>query len=376
MPVSQRPSQNRAAHVLIDRAAFAHNLQRVREFAPHSKVMAVIKADGYGHGMEVAAEALQGADEFAVNSLDDVQRLRTHGIDKPLTLLSAQLSVDELNQLPALNTKTVFYDASQLAIFKQLRPDAELSLWLKVDTGMGRLGISPSEVAYYYAQLSALSGIHSISLMTHLANADDAQHPSNATQIEAINTIAQAHDFAELSIVNSAGVIHFGHCTQKGELNPQSAVADRVRPGMMLYGVSPIASLSAYDLGLRPVMTFKSQLISVKNVTAGSSIGYGGTYTVDADSRIGVVACGYGDGYPRHAPNGTPVLVNEVLVPLIGRVSMDMLVVDLTGVTAHVGDEVTLWGADNPIEEVAALAGTISYELTCGVLPRVERIII
>ena len=201
--------------------------------------------------------------------------------------------------------------------------------------------------------------------MTHLANADNADHPSNQAQIDAIIALSEQFEFEQLSIANSAGLINF-----------KNSQADQVRPGIMLYGISPIADKSASELGLKPVMTFKSKLISVKQLPAGSAVGYGSTYSLEVNSRIGVVACGYGDGYPRHAPSGTLVLVNGFYVPIIGRVSMDMITIDLGELPAQVGDEVILWGEDNPIEEVAASAGTIAYELCCGILPRVERVII
>jgi len=361
----QKTVQNRPAHVVIDRAALKHNLEQVRRFAPNASVMAVIKADGYGHGMEVAADALSSAEEFAVNSLDDVYRLRDYGVDKSLNVLSADLSVEQLNQLQELNVRAVFYDLAQLHTFEQIDDSANLSIWLKVDTGMGRLGIMPDELGLIYQRLSSIAGISSISLMTHLANADNADHPSNQAQIDAIIALSEQFEFEQLSIANSAGLINF-----------KNSQADQVRPGIMLYGISPIADKSASELGLKPVMTFKSKLISVKQLPAGSAVGYGSTYSLEVNSRIGVVACGYGDGYPRHAPSGTLVLVNGFYVPIIGRVSMDMITIDLGELPAQVGDEVILWGEDNPIEEVAASAGTIAYELCCGILPRVERVII
>ena len=358
-------SHNRATHVIIDRAAFAHNLTKVRELVPNSKVMAVIKADGYGHGMEVAADALVDADEFAVNSLDDVYRLRKHGVDKRLNVLSAQLDVEQLNTLAELNVRPVIYDLAQLSDYEKIADDARLCVWLKVDTGMGRLGVLPDEVGVVYQRLSGIKGISSISLMTHLANADNADHPSNENQISSIKQIADQYDFDELSVVNSAGAVNF-----------PSAHADYVRSGIMLYGISPVMGKTAAQLGLKPVMTFKSQLISVKFLPAGSAVGYGSAYSLDVNSRIGVVACGYGDGFPRHAPSGTLVLVNGFYVPLVGRVSMDMLTVDLGELPAEIGDEVILWGEDNPVEDVAESSGTIGYELCCGILPRVERIVI
>jgi len=356
---------NRPACVYINREAYQHNVNRVRELTPNASVMAVIKADGYGHGMEVSADALEDADEFAVNSLDDVQRLREHGVKKKLTVLSASLTVEDLNQLSEMNVRPVFYDLAQLSLFEKINPDANLSIWLKVDTGMGRLGILPNELPSVYPRLLKIKGLSSVSMMTHLANADNINHPSNDEQIHLFDKQSELFRFDQKSILNSAGIVNYS-----------AKQADIVRPGIMLYGISPVLDKSADELGLKPVMTFKSRLISVKQLPAGSAIGYGSSYSLEVNSRIGVVACGYGDGYPRHAPNGTLVLVNGFYVPLVGRVSMDMLAVDLGELPAQVGDEVILWGEGNPVEGVAKAAGTIGYELCCGILPRVARVII
>jgi alanine racemase len=363
--MSQSSRQNRPAHVVIDTNAFAHNLAQVKRWVPNTKIMAVIKADGYGHGMEVAASALSEADEFGVNSLDDVHRLRAHGVHKPLNLLSASLTLAELNALQGSNVRPLCYDFEQLTLFEQLDDSAGLSVWIKVDTGMGRLGFLPAELSSVYHRLKRVKGISKLSLMTHLANADQTDHSSNQQQIEMFSELAAAHDFADMSILNSAGVVSFS-----------DSANTEVRPGIVMYGISPTLGKSAHSLGLVPVMTFKSEIISVRSMPAGSTIGYGSTYVLDRDSHIGIVAVGYGDGYPRHAPNGTPVLVNRVIVPLVGRVSMDMIAVDLSGVPAKAGDEAVLWGAGNPIEGIAEAAGTIAYELSCGVLPRVQRLLI
>lgn len=358
-------SNTRAAHIVIDRAAMSHNLNRVRELTPNAKIMAVIKADGYGHSMVVAAAALASADEFAVTGLDDVERLRTSGVSKPITMLSANFCLGDLNQMSANLVRPVIYDYEQLSLLSEISSSAALDLWLKLDTGMGRLGFAAQDLPAIVEKLSNCAGINSISLMTHLANVDNPHHPSNQAQISAFLEIAKTDSFDELSILNSAGVVAFSDQAQ-----------DVVRPGVMLYGVSPQAGKSAENLGLKPAMTFKSALISVKQLAAGSPIGYGSRYTLDSDTRIGVVACGYADGFPRHAPSGTLVLVNGMFVPIIGRVSMDLITVELGEMQAAVGDPVTLWGPDNPVESIAEAAGTIAYELLCSITQRVERIII
>ncbi|WP_113955771.1 alanine racemase [Arenicella xantha] len=358
-------TQHRATHVVIDTAAYQHNLRVVKDLLPGARIMAIIKADGYGHGMELAADALQQADEFGVTCQDDAERLRAHGINKPLTLLSSRFTHDELSSFGAKRWRPVVYDLAQLDAFEQLPVSAALDIWLKIDTGMGRLGFSLAEAPEVLDRLRVNPGVQSISLMTHLANADCVDHPGNHYQFDRFDRFRAKHTFAQHSILNSAGCVGF----------PGQAL-DIVRPGLILYGVSPQSGEYASALPLKPVMTFKSALLSVRQVSAGTPIGYGSTYAVEQDTRIGIVAAGYGDGYPRHAPSGTPVFVNGTLVPLIGRVSMDLITIDLGQVEASVGDEVVLWGAENPVEIVAQNAETIAYELTCGITPRVERIII
>lgn len=356
---------NRAAHVVIDRVAMQHNLRQVRALTPNAKIMAVIKADGYGHSMEAAAQALSDADEFAVTALDDVERLRSQGISKPLTMLSATFDVAQLDQMSAQSVRPVIYDLSQLAALSQISPNAELDIWLKIDSGMGRLGLCIEDAHSVATRLLIQTGIRSVSAMTHLANADNPDHPSNQRQIKQFLKFAESYDFSELSILNSAGCVAFSDVAQ-----------DIVRPGVILYGISPQIGISAAELKLKPAMTFKSRLISVKRLPVGSPIGYGSCYTLDADSRIGVIACGYADGYPRHAPSGTLVLVNGMYVPLIGRVSMDLITVDLGELPVNVGDEAVLWGDDIPIENLAEACGTIAYELMCGITQRVERVVV
>ena len=356
---------NRAAHVVIDRAAMAHNLAQVKALAPNASVMAVIKADGYGHNMEVAAQALNGADEFAVTSLDDVARLRSSGINKPLTVLSSMFDTEQLNQMSSQNVRPVIYDLAQISELAHLSDDANLDIWLKLDTGMGRLGLCIDDAHMVAQRLLNQSGIASVSVMTHLANADNPDHPSNQGQIKKFLKFAESYNFKQVSLMNSAGCIAFSEYAH-----------DMVRPGVMLFGISPQQGKSSTDLNLKPAMTFKSKLISIKRLPVGSPIGYGSTYALDADSKIGVIACGYADGYPRHAPNGTPILINGMYLPLIGRVSMDLIAVELGDAPAELGDEVILWGEGNPVEELANACNTIAYELVCGIGTRVERIII
>lgn len=357
--------QFRATHVVIDSRAYQHNLAVVRSLVPEARVMAIIKSDGYGHGMELAADALREADEFGVTCQDDAERLRQHGVSKPLTLLSGRYSTAQLNQFGDRRWRPVVYDESQLAAFDSLEGGTAIDIWIKIDTGMGRLGFYPDKLAEVYQRLRSNPRVGSISLMTHLANADYSEHPSNRYQIERFKECLSQHAFADASILNSAGTVGF-----------HDSAFDIVRTGLVLYGIAPQAGKHATALPLKPVMQFRSQLLSVRAMSAGSPIGYGSTYTLETDTRVGIIAAGYGDGYPRHAPTGTPVYINGHTVPLIGRVSMDLITVDLGTVHAKVGDDVILWGTENPIELVAEKAGTIAYELTCGITPRVERLTI
>lgn len=358
-------------YVEINTAAYAHNLKRIRDHVPDVNIMAVIKANAYGHGMELAASSLCDlVDEFAVTSIADVERLHQCGQFKPLTLLSAQFDASDLAYFAKHHIRPVVYDYEQLEALMSLTSETALNVWLKVDTGMGRLGFSVDELPNVRQRLEQSSGINSVSLMTHLANADAPYQTANAEQFSIFERVLQTakeleQDYLDISVLNSAGVVAFS-----------DKARSIVRPGILLYGISPQIGLSAHKLNLKPVMQFKSSVISVRRLPAGSSIGYGASYTLDQDSRIAYVGCGYGDGYPRHAPSGTTVSVNGFLVPLVGRVSMDMLAVDISELPVSVGDPVTLWGEDNPIEDIAHAAGTIAYELTCAITERVARVTI
>ena len=347
----------------VDRAALQHNFAQVTARVGNAKVMAVIKANGYGHGMELVADCLANADEYAVAGVSELKRLRTAGLDKPVTLLSAPINLAELEQVISLNARLVVYDWSQLTLLEQLQPKAGLDIWLKIDSGMGRLGFALNDHQAVLSRLRANKALGTISLMTHLGNADDAAYAGTQQQLTRFAEVVEAHKWHQISVLNSAGIINFA--TQSWDV---------VRPGIMLYGVSPVLDKNAEQCGLLPAMSLNAQLLSVKTMPAGSTIGYGQDCILAQDTRIAIIACGYGDGYPRHAPNGTPVLVNGVLVPLLGRVSMDMLCVDLGAVTAHAGDTATLWGRANPIDNVAKHAGTIAHELFCNVSERVARI--
>ncbi len=353
---------SRPIRAYIDCDAARHNLQRVRALSGQAKIMAVVKANGYGHGVERVAQSLLEADAFAVASIDEALELRRSGVLHPIVLLEGVFSTEEFSSVAQEGLGVVLHSWQQLQMLEASQLSLPIVIWIKIDTGMHRLGFAPNEIERVWQRLHALSNIiASIGLMTHFAAADEPNSVLSEVQLSRFNAVRQSlPDTLPISMANSAAIVHL----------PQ-AHGDWVRPGIMLYGVSP-CDVSADDLGLRPVMTLVSRVIAVKTVLAGECIGYGGRWCVPVDTRIAVIAVGYGDGYPRHAPSGTQVLVNGQLVPLVGRVSMDMITVDVSELpSVAVDDPVVLWGEGLPVAQLAQQAGTISYELLCGVTKRV-----
>ncbi len=351
----------RATRVSIDLGALRHNLSIARAAAPRSRIMAAIKANGYGHGLERVATALHGADAFGVACINEALALRMAGIEAPITLLEGFFHSDEIPLLPAYQFEAVLHDTSQVEALERSPLSGTVRVWIKVDTGMHRLGFAPGATRGIWRRLEALQGVEVVGFMTHLACADDRSHPATAQQLTLFADTTQGLP-GERAIANSAGVLGW----------PESHV-DWVRPGVMLYGISPFLEGRGPEAKLRPAMTLHSELIAVNHIAKGEAVGYGATWRAPEALPVGVVAIGYGDGYPRHAPSGTPVLVNGQPMPLIGRVSMDMITVDLRGQPqACVGDPVVLWGEGLPAEIIAERAGTIAYELLCGVTQRVR----
>ncbi len=346
----------------IDLSALRHNLARVRAAAPRAKVMAIIKADAYGHGMLRVALALDAADAFGVARMEEALSLRVAGITQSIVLLEGVLDAAQFNAAAHQDLSIVVHHAAQVELIEHAAESLPpVKVWLKLDSGMHRLGFPPEEVPHIYQRLKHSRKIAGpLRFMTHLANADERGDPYTLRQLEVFKSALAELD-GEQSIANSAAILGW----------PQTH-ADWVRPGIMLYGVSPFLNDSSVAHDLRPVMTLSSHLIALRHNKKGDAIGYGGSYVCPRDMPVGVVAIGYGDGYPRHAVTGTPVLVNGRRVPLIGRVSMDMISVDLsTQPQAQVGDAVVLWGEGLPVEEIARCASTIPYELLCSVARRV-----
>lgn len=342
----------------IDLGALRHNLTVVRQRAPHSKAFAVIKANAYGHGLLRAARALCAADGFAVVELEAAVRLREAGYRQRLALLEGCFDPRELEVVSHYDIATVVHSPEQLEMLAAAPPHARLDVLLKVNTGMNRLGLQPEAVGDALAHLRNHRAVSRITAMTHFANADDAR--GIAAELALFERLTQ--DVAERSLANSAAILRF-----------PKAHAQWVRPGIMLYGCSPLPGHVGADLDLQPAMTLESELISVRTLAPGDAVGYGAQFTADRTMRVGIVACGYADGYPRHAPTGTPAIVDDRLSRTLGRVSMDMLCVDLSGIDgARVGSRVVLWGEGNPVERVAEAAGTIGYELLCALAPRVR----
>lgn len=346
----------------VDLSALRDNLAAVRRYAPQAKVMAPVKANGYGHGAVPVARALAqaGAEALAVACLEEAVRLREAGITAPITLLEGVLSGEEMHEAARLGLHVVVHDDFQLALAEALPAGTPLALWFKLDSGMHRLGFPLAEAPRLYARLQAQPGWRLQGWMTHLACADELDSPMTLRQIGAFDAAIEGLP-GPRSIANSAGLIAW-----------EQARRDWVRPGLMLYGASPLPGRSAAELGLRPAMRLESRLISIHGVAAGETIGYGARYRCERDMRVGVVAVGYADGMHRLLPSGTPTLIHGQPAPLVGRVSMDMICVDLAAVPqAQVGDAVLLWGAELAVEAIAVQAQTLAYELYCGLTRRV-----
>ncbi len=347
----------RPIHAHIDLDALKNNLRVARRHTG-SRIMAVIKANAYGHGLLRIAGALDEAEGVALLDVRDAVCLREAGSRQTILLLEGFFSIDDLQLIAEYDLATVIHSSQQLAALDAYSRRGTLQVWLKVNSGMNRLGFMPEEIPSVMERLKSHRAVRDVTLMTHFSHADEAA--GVAAQLERFNGLAAAYRTPR-SMANSAALLRY-----------PASHAEWVRPGIMLYGASPFADSSAQQLGLKPVMTLRSEIISVREIKAGDYVGYAGLFRAEQSTRIGVVACGYADGYPRHAPTGTPVLVNGHRTRTLGRVSMDMLSVDLSNIAdAQIGSGVVLWGEGLPVEEVAQAAGTISYELLCALTPRV-----
>lgn len=365
----------------IDLQALQHNLGKAREFAPGKRVCAVIKANAYGHGVHAVAAALSPAlnagDLVAVATLNEALALRETFTATPVLVLRGPLTAVELDTLIRGGFHWTLHSRWQADLLKtwlaQQHGDLPaLNIWLKINTGMNRLGLPADDLRQIWSWLLSLNVPGERVLMSHFATADEHAHPLAQAQQDNFIRITQSLPGA-------------GHCARSqsasaGIMDWPRAHHDIVRPGIMLYGASPMGDLPGSSHGLKPVMSLKSRLLTINQVKAGDTVGYGATYHCQEDMPVGIIGIGYGDGYPRHAPSGTPVLIHAAgkvwQAPLAGRVSMDMLTVDLRGIPAQPGDEVLLWGqswgAELPADTIAQFAGTIAYELFCQVTSRVK----
>lgn len=358
-----REAMSRTTVATIHLGALRHNLARVRTLAGSAKVMAVVKADAYGHGLERVARALDGeAEAFAVAAIGDGLRLRAAGHRQRIVVLSGPDTASDIAEMQRLKLEALIHHDAQLPWLAKADPSrGPLRVWIKVDTGMHRLGFAPARAREVHAALLAMPAIDGeIGLMTHFASSEEFEGRDTALQIQRFKE-ATVGLVGPRALSNSAAVLGW-----------PDARGDWVRTGGLLYGLSVVDGRSGADFGFRPAMTLSTRLVAINQIAKGERVGYNGTYECPEDMAVGVAAIGYGDGYPRSAAAGTPVLVNGHKASLIGRVSMDLITIDLRGVPdARTGDRVTLWGEGLPVETVAAAAGTISYDLTCGMTRRV-----
>ncbi len=348
----------RPIQATVSSSALQHNLNVVRQHAQHAKIMAVIKANGYGHGLIQVAHALMAADAFATLNISEAIDLREAGVAQEILLLEGVFDAEELRIAASFEISIVVHNDHQIKMLEDAKLAKPINVHLKMNTGMNRLGFVPALYKSAYQRLEACNNIASVTLMTHFATADESIGIQSAHERFKAATI---NITAPVSLANSATILRY-----------PEAHADWVRPGIMLYGATPVATTPAASFDLRPVMQFASEILAIQNLKQGEGVGYGATFIAEKETRIGIVACGYADGYPRHAPTGTPIAVAGKLTKTVGRVSMDMLFCDLTEIhEADVGSSVELWGDIVPVDAVAEASGTVGYELLCAIAPRV-----
>lgn len=360
----------RPARAIIDLAALQHNINCVKELAPNSKIMSVIKANGYGHGMERVAKSLDSSDGFAVASVDEGIILRNAGIKKPIFLLSGFHNKNELPDVLKNDLLVCVHSENQLSALSKWQVSTEnkdgIKVWCKLDTGMHRIGFMPDELPSVLENIDSMPNVELAGVMSHFANADDLHSDDTNKQTSEFNKATKNFSQAK-SLANSAGIVGW-----------KNSHLDWVRPGIMLYGSSPVLNKTSSELNLQPVMKLESEIIAIKHLKKNDLVGYGGEWQCPEDMSVAIVAIGYGDGYPRSAGlAGAPVYLNNSRSRVLGRVSMDMITIDLRGLeNTNIGDKVELWGQNISIDEIAKCCKTISYELMCQVTSRVSRLYI
>ncbi|OUS26747.1 alanine racemase [Gammaproteobacteria bacterium 45_16_T64] len=360
---------SRGTCAVIDLSALRHNYQLIKQRAPHSQILAVVKADGYGHGLSSIARALNESDGFGVAILEEALLLRAAGITQKIVMLEGALSIEELRQASESRVDVVVHQLEQVAEIELAGTKVFLNVWLKIDTGMHRLGVDPADAEEAYLRLSACAGVEHITLMSHFSSADDADERVSREQYALFEQLKARllradpqNTFLPASLANSAGIF------QHADFH-----YDWVRPGVALYGGSPAEQRKASEFGLRPVMTLMSRVLSLRLIARGECVGYGASWTANKDTLVAIVAIGYGDGYPRHMNDDACVLVGGTYCSVIGRVSMDMIAVNVSALqNVAINDPVILWGEGLPVEMAAEWADTINYELLCQVTDRVD----
>lgn len=342
--------------VELDLGALRHNVKRIREIAPKSQLLAMVKANAYGHGLLSIAKALSDVEGFGVSCSEEALYLRQAGLKQRIVLMEGLFSKDEISLLTDYELDTVIHDGNQLNWLSERPLPATINVWLKINTGMNRLGFSPNDFEAVLEKLHHCSWLNIVCVMTHFSSADKPEDTTTKSQIKRFDQVLKECQFPT-SLANSAAILAF-----------PKVHADWVRPGLILYGVSPFSESSGVQYALKPVMTLKSEIISIHQLKPGDRVGYGGTWIAPKPLRVGIVAIGYGDGYPHRAESGTPILVNGKLSELIGQVSMDMLTVNLSNQwDAKIGDPVVLWGTGLPIEQIAESTSSFRFELLCGI---------
>ncbi len=347
----------------ISLSALENNLSVAKQSASSSKVMAVIKSDAYGHGAVESAKALNAADVMAVARIDEAINLRNNNILHDIIVLSGLCTEQDLQTCIDQQLQPVIHSENSLRLLSGFHAPSTLKVWLKVDTGMHRIGLNPDNFDKSFKSVGNARNIELQGVLSHLSDAENVADKKNTEQFELFNKLCHEIPVNSRSLCNSAGILFH-----------QQMHFEWVRPGIMLYGVNPSKTENIFTKQLKPVMTLKSRVINIKPVQPGEKVGYNGTWVARKPCMIATIAIGYGDGYPRHAQNGTPVLINGKTYPLSGRVSMDMITIDVGDDDIKIGDEVTLWGEGLPAELIADHAETIAYDLFCGVTARVPRI--
>ena len=338
----------------INLSALTFNLQLVKKIAKNSKVMAVLKANAYGHGLEESVKAIKSADGIAILTIDEAIKIRKAGFENTILLLEGLFTGEDIYEAEKLNLNLVLHNDLQIEYLEQVTLKTPINVHLKINTGMNRLGFPPDQVDYLIENLNANPNVSGITLMTHFATADEKEGIEK--QLNCFNQVTNNYNLSS-SVANSAALCKF----------PEARL-DWVRPGIMLYGASPFEDISAKKLDVKPVMSLVSKIIAIQDIKKGQSVGYGDNFIAKEDMRIGIVACGYGDGYPRHAKTGTPIFVHQKITTTIGRVSMDMLYVDLSkNAEAKIGSKVEMWGNHISVDEVAKNSDTVGYELLCNI---------